>query len=623
LASLYGAKWMFTHGDIAISRQGERQHIRILHRHHFSFSLSHMSTIVSLDMDDTSQLLALVKGAPEVIVSRLNWVPKFYHETFLHFASQGKRVIAMGYKILPKPSRDQIRNISRNDIESDLEFCGFLIFECPLKSDTKDAVQMLVNSSHKVVIITGDNPLTACEVAREIGVTSKPILVLEKVSEDQFNWIDLESSVADKLDKNSNKSQQSFPLTDYSKIDKFDFCIYGEGLSNVLNHRQCAKILSRTRVIARASPENKTTVITILKSNGYTTLMCGDGTNDVGALKQAHVGIALLNNIIPPPEGEKEPKKEKEKNNIPLEDTGPKGTRAKRARVRHSEKPEQKIVKISKSKLEKLKKEKLAKMEEKEREAADPRLIQLGDASIASPFTAKSSSVLSVAHIIRQGRCTLVATRQMFSILALNCLVHAYSLSVLYIDGIKLGDMQSTITGFLIATCFLSITSTKPLEQLSSKKPTTSLFSLYLFASIIGQFAIHITSLIYVVNEAYNYQKGEKPKPDSTFSPSLVNSAVFLIMTTMQVSTFATNYVGHPYMESLRDNKVLSRCLVGCLVVAFVAATELVPPFNEFFELVRFPAAFKAKLLMVMIGDFVGAFVVERLSRKVLASSSL
>lgn len=79
-----------------------------------------------------------------------------------------------------------------------------------------------------------------------------------------------------------------------SLLAEYDICMTGAAVNKFENNPAWEILVQHTWVYARVSPSHKEYILTTLKSLGYITLMAGDGTNDVGALKQAHIGVALL-----------------------------------------------------------------------------------------------------------------------------------------------------------------------------------------------------------------------------------------------------------------------------------------------------------------------------------------
>ena len=114
--------------------------------------------------------MLVLKALPETIMKMLVKVPADYEETFKYFTRKGSRVLALAYKHLSEDSEmgsGKINELKRENVEAGLSFAGFLVLHCPLKDDAKKSVQMLNESSHRVVMITGDNPLTAYHMARK------------------------------------------------------------------------------------------------------------------------------------------------------------------------------------------------------------------------------------------------------------------------------------------------------------------------------------------------------------------------------------------------------------------------------------------------------------------------
>ncbi|XP_055684962.1 endoplasmic reticulum transmembrane helix translocase [Lutzomyia longipalpis] len=600
-ATLTAVDWNLTKQDSVVPKKGKFKPLKIYQRFHFSSSLKRMSVLAGYTIPWSSDIcyIGAVKGAPETLIKMLKEVPEHYEETYLEYSRRGARVLALGIKEFGKLENQQMREIKREDVEKDLTFVGFVVISCPLKPDSKSIIKEIIQASHKVVMITGDNPLTACHVAKELKFTRRPVLILTQKS--HWTW----QSISGDINLPVEQDVASF-------VQQYDLCITGEGLLHLAeeNNSFLRKVLPYVSVYARFSPKQKEFIITTLKNLGYCTLMCGDGTNDVGALKHANVGVSILSNApLKAPEPKKQERQEVEpaqRNATPAPRERPNLTARERA-LRHREQ--------LMSTQERLQKE-LKELEE-------VQVVKLGDASIAAPFTSKLSSIMCVCHIIKQGRCTLVTTLQMFKILALNALISAYSQSVLYVDGIKLSDTQATLQGLLLAACFLFITRSKPLKVLSKQMPLPNIFNIYTLSTILLQFSVHFVALIYLVQEATARSPPREgkivlnvdldPNEKREFEPTLINSTVYMISMALQVSTFAVNYKGHPFMESLRENRLLLYSILISSSIVICLALNISPDLTSTFEIVEFPDDFRKILIFVLVTDACLAFLGDRL----------
>jgi cation-transporting ATPase 13A1 len=173
--------------------------------------------------------------------------------------------------------------------------------------------------------------------------------------------------------------------------------------------------------------------------------------------------------------------------------------------------------------------------------------------------------------------------------------------------------------------CFQSV------EGLSKERPQPNIFNVYIIGSVLGQFAIHIVTLVYLSNYVYKHEPYVLSTPpdlsqlianatdrrdsdidlEGEFEPSLLNSAIYLLQLIQQISTFSINYQGRPFRESIRENKGMYWGLIAASGVAFSCATEFIPELNEKLRLVPFTNEFKVTLTVLMIFDYGGCWVIE------------
>jgi calcium-translocating P-type ATPase len=222
-------------------------------RYNFDPQLKLMST---LDAGSATDVLH-TKGAPESVLPRCTRrLAADGHQIELGspereliarrveaFAERGMRVLALAQRTLPPgsppPARDQA--------ERELCFLGLIAMLDPPRPEVRDAVAACHSAGIRIIVITGDHPLTAAAIARQVGIGG-----------DAPTTVDASG-------------------IDHSKEAELRELLAG----------------GKELIFARASPEAKLQIADVLRAQGHVVAMTGDGVNDAPALRRADIGVAM------------------------------------------------------------------------------------------------------------------------------------------------------------------------------------------------------------------------------------------------------------------------------------------------------------------------------------------
>jgi len=216
----------------------------------FESSRGFAAAIGTLSADPSKPLLML-KGAPEVVLPRCRFADPEddlnHAESLVHsLAEQGLRVLAVAQRgwVHDTEDDDDTDADAVDAAAHDLQLLGYIGLADTARPSARPLIESLVDVERKVVLITGDHPVTARAIAHQLGLPSDARVVT------------------------------------------------GADLAG-LDEDACAKLAADVQVFARVSPEQKVQIVAALQRGGRVTAMVGDGANDAAAIRMADVGIGV------------------------------------------------------------------------------------------------------------------------------------------------------------------------------------------------------------------------------------------------------------------------------------------------------------------------------------------
>jgi sodium/potassium-transporting ATPase subunit alpha len=214
------------------------------------------------------RLMAFTKGAPEAVLT-LCTQSLVHGEAIAMTPDERKRILGQSrtfaeqaYRVMAVAMREvahQPEHIEVETIENNLTFLGLVAMMDPPHREVPEAIATCRNAGVRVVMITGDHPLTALAIARKIG------LAPEQTPQQPTGFV---------------------PVIEGTQLD---------GMSDDV----LRQLLTPTRseetdpVFARMAPRHKMRIVTTLKEMGHVVAVTGDGVNDAPALKKADIGVAM------------------------------------------------------------------------------------------------------------------------------------------------------------------------------------------------------------------------------------------------------------------------------------------------------------------------------------------
>ncbi|XP_028265066.1 polyamine-transporting ATPase 13A2 isoform X2 [Parambassis ranga] len=267
--------------------------VAIVKRFPFSSALQRMSVVTVAHGGRTA--LAFMKGSPEMVVSlcQAETVPKQFSSKLHSFSSEGLRVLALACK--PIDVTPDLKTIERGEVEKDMQFLGLLMMKNLVKPESPQVINILRLACIRSVMVTGDNILTAVNVAKTCGMvgSDEKVIFVNATAHAAQSMPTLRFSLEE--DGADQSCAEIITQGLYQGGFGYHLAINGKSFAALCDHfpEHLPKILMRATIFARMAPDQKTQLVKELQKLNYRVGMCGDGANDCGALRAADAGVSL------------------------------------------------------------------------------------------------------------------------------------------------------------------------------------------------------------------------------------------------------------------------------------------------------------------------------------------